>query len=1497
MPAVDQVLRGAFWELEYNQWRLPSFNLKYFVSSTFTDTHNERNLIMTKLLQELNDIARPNGIDITFVDMRWGVKDENTDDHKTWDACKTELEKCRNESCESFFISLQGYKYGYRPLPREIDQIIYDNHIKKYVATDRDDLIELANKWYVLDTNSIPPKYILTKLDSNNRNDYWINVLTKLLKLLSGLMFEEDLYIGDSVTNWEAIAALNDANNNRIFWMQRDIRETITATHDPLNEFDDTRSTDRSNDIHDRLSKLKSIMMQKLGDHNRIYTTVIDSLSSIKIQNGKYDAYIAEFYDKLRNKLMSEVNQAICKKNQWFSNAFNTGLRGEVCLDLLHHYSWARDKVKDFEGREEILRQAIRVITNGDNTTISGVVGLKGVTLCVVGESGCGKTCIMAKLASLLYHRDGIPVILRFCGTNDDSSSGLKLLKSIIRQIHYLYHIVRDTIYDSYSELVAYFQSLVLTFPVILFIDSIDQLSNNNQERSKISFLDNVRPHPSTKIIVSCLPDDLTTNTWFGCDTQLKISGVSRVEVASITDEVEKILDSFLMKNSRTLTNHQREIALASMNNNSSALFIKLVARVVCSWTSHEVRGILSPSVPLLINQILNSIQYNYGKLLVQAVIAFITLAVNGVTSNEMEDLLSLDDKVMDEVNKYNKSIRLPSHVWLRVKSELAGLIVESDQGCMKWYHRQLWETAANRYGEDEKIYYHQIMGKYFGNIYDESIVTHKGINRNPLLMKGDSGTVWYKRSNKLINKRRCTEAGYHLVQGNLFVEAINELCSMNFVCAAIKTGNGFRTVKNLVKIVYGMIVTPQQQNSHERASHYMLWLRKEMNTILLNVEVNIIGTATKEPKSSYVGKDVVELLTLHDIEFCRIDKSTCHSSDDLWIRKRVLGSAETYDSCLMNLIGHTRAVENLHVSASGKLSSVSADGNIKVWDTKSGELVNAFHSHCKGVKSLCYNQSESVLFTGSYEGILHVWNSFTTECLRTIVAHSDIIRSMCYNEKTSRLFTASADRTIKVWSAIHAATNADSLEVIATLADNVLGLYSIYCNRDGTSLVSGGNDQLIKIWNLNNFQCERTFVGHYGTVMCVRYSHDESRILSAGGADFSIKLWDMRSGECIRTYVGHTHTVSFVVFNDDESRLISSGWDKTIRIWNTDTGDELNTLRAHSSWVNAVLYEHGKIFSASSDNSIKIWNYDEKRATSRRHFDYVTSLCSPPGCSIVISSGWDNTIKIWDVSTFELICSCAGHTNKVNGLCCNMHASIIVSGSDDETIRVWDIANSNGTCSLVITYTIGIRSVCITNDESRIISGSDDSLINVWSITTGYLLYSLSGHTGSIEYLIVNKLDTKIVSTGGDYLDRDNSIRIWDLGQKSCEMVIDNGHSESIYCARYSDDESMLVTCSIDKTIKLWNSSSGQLLQTYVGHDECVSSVCFSPNGIKVLLSGSKDGSIKVWDIESSSCLYTINGLASNVLGVTAVRYNNDGSKIIAAADMDVFVFESCMK
>ena len=117
-----RVLRGNFLNTEANlednngipitifEWLPPSMKEMIFVSSTFTDTQCERDVLLKNVLPRLCARGRGHGIEVVFVDMRFGVKNENTLDHCTWSACRTELERCRSSSMGIFFMSLQSEK-------------------------------------------------------------------------------------------------------------------------------------------------------------------------------------------------------------------------------------------------------------------------------------------------------------------------------------------------------------------------------------------------------------------------------------------------------------------------------------------------------------------------------------------------------------------------------------------------------------------------------------------------------------------------------------------------------------------------------------------------------------------------------------------------------------------------------------------------------------------------------------------------------------------------------------------------------------------------------------------------------------------------------------------------------------------------------------------------------------------------------------------------------------------------------------------------------------------------------------------------------------------------------------------------------------------------------------------------------------------------------------------------------------------------------------------
>ena len=209
------VLCGNFMNVE--NWQPPKKKLLIFVSSTFTDTHEERNILLNKVQEYLREVARQYGIEVTFIDMRYGVQAENTLDHMTWIACHRELTRCFEESAGVFFLSLQGDKYGYMPLPKTFDQKAFEKRMLEYEQQETDASIlketkTLVSEWYQLDTNAIPPVYILKNLDSLTDHTFWKIALPRLRELFKNVAFDSffpDGIIDRSVTEYEVKAAFD----------------------------------------------------------------------------------------------------------------------------------------------------------------------------------------------------------------------------------------------------------------------------------------------------------------------------------------------------------------------------------------------------------------------------------------------------------------------------------------------------------------------------------------------------------------------------------------------------------------------------------------------------------------------------------------------------------------------------------------------------------------------------------------------------------------------------------------------------------------------------------------------------------------------------------------------------------------------------------------------------------------------------------------------------------------------------------------------------------------------------------------------------------------------------------------------------------------------------------------------------------------------------------------------------------------------------------------
>ncbi|KAJ5902363.1 G-protein beta WD- 40 repeats containing protein [Penicillium taxi] len=163
-----------------------------------------------------------------------------------------------------------------------------------------------------------------------------------------------------------------------------------------------------------------------------------------------------------------------------------------------------------------------------------------------------------------------------------------------------------------------------------------------------------------------------------------------------------------------------------------------------------------------------------------------------------------------------------------------------------------------------------------------------------------------------------------------------------------------------------------------------------------------------------------------------------------------------------------------------------------------------------------------------------------------------------------------------------------------------------------------------------------KTLAGHTAPVIAVAFSPDGTQIVS-GSNDKTIKLWDTATGDLQKTVEGRSDLVNAVVFSPDGTQIVSGSNDKTIKLWDTATGDLQKTLEGHSEWVNAVVFspDGTQIASGSEDKTIKLWDTatSDLQETLEGHSDWVNAVAFSPDGTQIASSSKDNTIKLWNIS------------------------------------------------------------------------------------------------------------------------------------------------------------------------------------------------------------------------------------------------------------------------
>jgi WD40 repeat protein/serine/threonine protein kinase len=621
-------------------------------------------------------------------------------------------------------------------------------------------------------------------------------------------------------------------------------------------------------------------------------------------------------------------------------------------------------------------------------------------------------------------------------------------------------------------------------------------------------------------------------------------------------------------------------------------------------------------------------------------------------------------------------------------------------------------------------------------------------------------------------------------------------------------------------------------------------------------------------------------------------------------------------------LPGHLDHVLSVALSPAGKrVVSTSQDRTVKVWDVLTGQTTLTFQGHPSSVMSAAFSPDGHRIVSASTDGTVKAWDPDTGQ---EIWSHKEQrnVYAVAMSPDGKRVVGSGALGTVKAW-------DPDTGQEIWSRKMRRGHLYALAVSPDGRRMASSDWPGAVSVWDANTGQdiwSHREPKDEYGvakevygvdrTVFGVAFSPDGRRLVSGGG-DRTVKLWDATTGQELQNLAGHTGAVRSVVFSSDGRWIVSGGDDRTLRIWDTTTGQVIRTFKGPSLGVASVaLSADGKLLASGGDRTVRLWDATVTQGPVTLAPGAVGGVAVSRDGHCIVSGGLDQTVKVWDTAGRGNPRTFQGHTSWVTGVALHPDGRRLASVSKDGTVKAWDPDTGQEIWSRQHPRGAGVYRVAFSPDGRRIVSAggpesvkvanpdrrgvsmvSKDGTLKVWDADTGREIWTRTERWKSLWGVAFSPDGRRIVSS-----DCPGTVKLWDADTgreiwSHRESRDENGLPIDLDGVAFSPDGRRIVSGAYGSlTVKVLDATTGQeIFRLREGTGRRHTSVALLPDG-KRIVAGTYDGTVKLWDADTGQNTLT---LATYPHIASTLAVSADGKRIVSGSNLDgtVKIWDASMR